>query len=40
MLWHLEAIELIHSNLVTVATRGHGTFTFLEVFSLASGKVE
>jgi hypothetical protein len=39
MLWHLEAIELIHGNLV-ITTIGMVSFTFLEVFSLASGKVE
>jgi hypothetical protein len=36
-LGHLEDKVLIHSNLVTVATRGHVTFTFLVVVSLACG---
>jgi hypothetical protein len=36
-LGHLEAKVFIHSDLVTVATRGHVTFAFLVVVSLASG---
>jgi hypothetical protein len=36
-LGHLEAKVLIHSDLVTIATRSHVTLTFLVVFSLACG---